>query len=221
MKFVKVTGTAALEMALCDALEAAHSQKVLWLIPGGSNIPIAVKVMKNLSESFRDNLTIALTDERYGDPGHADSNFKQLYERGFSAPIGKFTDILRGKNLKTTLQDAEKHYRQLFADNSVVIGFFGIGADGHIAGMLPGSLAAEESNNFITGYDAGSYIRITLTSIAFRKVNIAIVGAFGKEKLSALQQLRDENLTVKEQPSQILKAIPNVTIFNDQINDKV
>jgi len=53
---------------------------VLWLVPGGSNIPIAVEAMdmirKEMSGLSLKYLTITLSDERYGSVGHKDSNWK-------------------------------------------------------------------------------------------------------------------------------------------------
>ena len=59
------------------------NEKVLWLIPGGSAVPIAVEVSHAISSELKKNLTVSLTDERYGALNHADSNWFQLSKAGF------------------------------------------------------------------------------------------------------------------------------------------
>ena len=137
--------------ALADEMISVlkKGKRVLWLVSGGSNIPIAVRVMNMIrtnsladeglseSESTLSNLTVALTDERYGLVGHADSNWKQLEDAGFNFDgVNKIT-VLKGKPLEETVSDYEKNIRkatdETLADGGSIIGQFGIGTDGHIA----------------------------------------------------------------------------------------
>ncbi|MBA2279403.1 6-phosphogluconolactonase [Candidatus Saccharibacteria bacterium] len=220
MRFIRVKGTVALETALGDALRAAGQHRVLWLVPGGSNIPIASRIMTDLPRTYIKNLTIALTDERYGKSGHKNSNYTQLIKAGFDSRGAVFKNILTGKSFQETVMDANTYMQELFNTHKVVISFFGLGADGHIAGILPRSPAVF-SKRLVAGYDAGDLQRITLTSVALQKVTHAFLGAFGREKKPALLNLRDKHLPLNKQPAQILRSIPETDIFNDQIGETV
>ncbi len=219
MKFIRTRGTTELEHALSSALNTAlaKNEPVLWLVPGGSNISIAVKVMASLDSANLAHLTIALTDERYGSPGHADSNYFQLRQNGFNPGGAQFADLLEGASFEETVDASSKTMEEMFAGAKTVIGFFGMGPDGHIAGILPHSPAAVSDETWMIGYDGGQFKRFTLAPFALSHIHQAFVGAFGESKLEALNNLHDKMLPITEQPAQILRHIESVTIYNDQI----
>lgn len=194
-----------------------QGKKVLWLVSGGSNIPIAVEVMTALYSHSLENLTIMLSDERYGAIGHPDSNSQQLESAGFKPKGAAFIPVLINKPLSATTA----HYTSVVAkelkQNQVIIGQLGIGADGHIAGILPNSPAADVSDALVIGYTAKDFGRITLTFPALRHLNSAFVFAYGADKQTTLAQLKDEEISIKTQPAQILKAIQQTYIYNDEL----
>ncbi len=205
---------------MLDIITSHKGKKILWLVPGGSNIAIAAEVSKALPEEIFDNLTVALTDERYGTPGHVDSNYRQLYEAGFQINKEHFTDILESNaSFIDTIVSTNLRLQRFFISNEVVIGFFGMGADGHIAGILPDSPTTQEYTAWYAGYDAGNFKRMTLTPFAFSQINIAIVSAFGAEKRKALDMLHTHNVPIEKQPAQIVKQIAKARIYNDYIGD--
>ncbi len=219
MQFEKSEGTAELEHALLAAIALPLSQnkKVLWLVPGGSNISVAVRVMNQIDAEQSEHLTVMLTDERFGAPGHANSNYTQLFDAGFQPKWAQFDDLLIGASLDATIQTAEESYKKACSTAEHIIGFFGLGSDGHIAGILPHSPAASRGENWVVGYEASPFIRMTLTPFALSHVQKAFVGAFGKEKAPALHQLREEVVPIEVQPAQILKHLPYVVVYNNQI----
>lgn len=188
---------------------------MLWLIPGGSNIPIAVAIMAQLPDELTAKLTIMLTDERYGPIDHPDSNAFQLRQAGFNPKHARFLPILTGATLEDTTRAYAQAAQEHFAKNAVVIGQFGIGADGHIAGILPGSPAATEQHAWTCGYHALNFTRVTLTFPALYRVAIAYAFVYGEAKREALKQL-DSELPLKVQPAQILKGIPKAYLYTDQ-----
>ncbi len=220
IQFIKsktaVDGQRALTACLKEAL-AAH-QRVLWLVPGGSNISITVAVMKQISVTDSTRLAIMLTDERYGQPGHKDSNWQQLEDAGLKLKKATTIPLLRDG---LSLQDTTNLYAQVIARAlnaaEVIIGQFGIGADGHIAGILPGSPAVR-AKELVAAYETpDDFTRITLTFPALRRLDEAFVCAYGANKQAALTTLRDKTLPLAKQPAQILKRIPGVCVYNDQI----
>lgn len=222
MQFIRAEGTKEITSAMTAALTQAlgRCSNVLWLVPGGSNITVAVEVMNNLRNEPLEKLTIMLTDERYGEPGHEDSNYAQLERAGFLPGAATFKNMLTGESFETTVKSAALYAREACTVADEIIGFFGMGVDGHIAGILPHSAAATTDSAWVVGYESQPYVRITLTPFALSHIAQAFVGAYGKEKYDPLLQLKNTVLPIAEQPAQILRHIPEVYIYSNQIGDE-
>jgi len=222
MQFVKTTsptqGTKELEKRLASELK--QGKHVLWLISGGSNIAISTAAMQALPVDDTKNLAIFLTDERYGAVGHLDSNAKQLLDAGFQTKEAVFVPTLApGFSLEETRERYAQASQRAFEHADVIIAQIGIGPDGHIAGILPHSPAVD-ANGWVAAYKTPTYTRVTLTFDALRHVSVAYVMAFGDEKKPTLTQLRDKILPLAEQPAQFLKELPEVYLYNNQLNDQ-
>jgi 6-phosphogluconolactonase/glucosamine-6-phosphate isomerase/deaminase len=209
-------GIASLTDKIVGALSTGS--RVLWCIPGGSNIPISVQVLnavrKLSSEEHLLLLTVTLTDERYGPVGHADSNWAQLLNAGFSEEGIHTIPVLRGLLVDETVEVWKAYIENAFAHTDVHIAQFGIGEDGHIAGALPRSPAISESL-IVCAYESSPYTRITLSTSSIARMSVAYVFAFGASKEKTLHNLREKELPLEEQPAQVLKAIPEVHIYSD------
>jgi 6-phosphogluconolactonase/glucosamine-6-phosphate isomerase/deaminase len=223
MKYILTAGWDDGVAALIERLvrELAGGKRVLWLLSGGSNIPTSVQVMDNISDEQSKGLSISLIDERYGEPGHPDSNWAQLLEAGFD---GKQATLLPVLADDLDFQAAAKRYGEMiekaFGDNDAVIAQLGIGPDGHVAGILPGSPAAEATGP-VAAYEAPPLKRLTLTVPMLERLSAAYVFAFGRPKLQALQTLQNEDLDPKEQPAQILKRLKEAYVYSDQVGEHV
>lgn len=200
--------------------ELAEGKKVLWLISGGSNIPAIVQIMYNVPTKLSTNLTILLADERYGDVGHPKSNWQQLLDAGLTPKNSTQLTILEdGLSQNETVEKYNSLASKAFADNSLVIAQLGIGPDGHIAGLLPESSSLDAKDVLVTGFMSSEeppIYRLTMTFEALRKINAAYCFAFGKPKRAAIKNLQD-NLSLNDEPAQIIKQIPEAYIYNDQI----
>lgn len=193
------------------------NKRVLFFVTGGSSISVAIKVAEILRE-FPDqdliqNLTIMLTDERYGPHGHTDSNWYQLVKKGFNLPGAKLIPILIGEDMTKTTEKFEAILNQELKNAQCKIGLFGIGADGHTAGILPDSIAVN-SKDLACSYDTPIFSRITITSKTIEKLNEAMIWAQGEKKWGVLKDL-ERNIDIIKQPAQILKKVPLLTIFTD------
>ncbi|MGH7241772.1 MAG: 6-phosphogluconolactonase [Candidatus Saccharimonadales bacterium] len=222
MEFIQTTGWERgikdLTARLVSELKA--DKKVLWLIGGGSNIEASVRVMAALPEEQTKNLSIFMTDERYGDVGHIHSNSKQLIEANFQPKDAIFVPMLQpGFSMDETQERYGQALERAVEHAAIVIAQSGIGADGHIAGILPHSPAVSASG-WVTGYQAPNYLRMTMTFDALRHIDAAYYMAFGDDKRAALTRLRDEAVPLEDQPSQILKELPEAYLYNDQIGEK-
>jgi 6-phosphogluconolactonase/glucosamine-6-phosphate isomerase/deaminase len=198
--------------------ELSEDKRVLWLVPGGSNIGLAVKVMEGISEDLSRNLTIYLTDERFGEVGHEDSNAFQLQQAGFDPKQARQVNVLApGLTLEQTTEQYAMSLSAALENTEVLIAQIGMGPDGHILGALPGTKAAD-SDKLVVGYVTEQYTRITITPKALVEYKaIAYMFAFGDNKREALLNLLDKNLSLVDQPAQIVKQLPEAYIYNDQI----
>ncbi|MGH7237587.1 MAG: 6-phosphogluconolactonase [Candidatus Saccharimonadales bacterium] len=211
------------QQALLEALKKAlkNNKRVLWLVPGGSNIPVSAAVMKELDAASTEKLAVMLTDERFGPVGHKDSNLRQLFEAGFEAKKATVVPVLHdGLDLEQTVNLYANAAHTAFASATAVIGQFGMGPDGHLAGIKPHSLAANAEGVWVVGYEWEDFTRLTLTGPAFEQVKTAFVLAYGEAKKSALNDLKSKKLTIAEQPAQLLKKLKTVSVYNDQVGDK-
>jgi 6-phosphogluconolactonase/glucosamine-6-phosphate isomerase/deaminase len=226
MSFAIITTTngedAAQFLASSILKQLELGKKVLFFVPGGSAIIVALKTADMLSkqESFLlKNLVVTLTDERYGKIDHPDSNWRQLQEKGFNLPNAKLLYVLsEGDNLETTAQKWSEVLDAELKNADYKIGLFGMGADGHTAGILPESPALQ-SENFAHGYATPTFSRITMTEKAIEKLDEAVAWVQGENKWDLIKNL-SENIPITKQPAQILKKVPTLTIFTDYKNGK-
>ena len=200
--------------------ELGAGKRVLWLIPGGSNIPLAVHTMEIVcAESAEENLahlTITLTDERYGDLGHSDSNWLQLADCGFRFDCINTVPVLRSKSAEETCTAWGDDLKKLFGSVDCVIGQFGIGPDGHIAGVLPHSIGTQSLAPTVV-YSAGKFTRISLTLSQIQKISVAYAFVFGAGKRAVLEKLQEGESSLDDLPAQVLQLVNEAFIYQDQI----
>jgi len=220
---MKYTLTSGWEDGIADLTERlvrelAGGKRVLWLTSGGSNIPATVQIIGNIAAKFRENLTIMLADERYGEAGHEHSNWARLERAGFKPePAAALPVLEAGLDFEASVERYNVLARTAFADHDVVIAQLGIGEHGDIAGILPNSPAAVETDQLAVGYQSTPFLRLTLSFAGLRHITAAYVFAFGHIKHAALSRLHDQAVPLAEQPAQILKELPEAYIYNDQI----
>ncbi len=130
-------------------------------------------------------------------------------------------DVLE-KNL--TFKDTIAYYNSAaevcFRAARVIVGQFGVGSDGHTAGLMPHSPALDDSDQWAVGYEWPDYRRLSLTKYALSKVNYAIAVAFGADKRAPLADLQAGSKSLADLPARILETLPAAVIYNDQIGEK-
>lgn len=191
---------------------AGTGRPVLFLVPGGSAAGLAAAVLAQLKD-YREQLVISLTDERYGQPDHAESNWRQLINSGFSTPGWQIYEVLTGKAVEPTTQNFNDFLASAIADRLILTGLFGLGADGHTAGILPDSPALT-SNDWACHYTADDFERITTTAKFLAQLDEAFIYAAGSKKHEQIAALGDK-IDMDRQPAQILKQAQQLTVFND------
>ena len=209
-------GALALAGVISEHLNAGR--KALWLIAGGSNVPIAASIMAHIRKSVPVEqmhlLTVSQTDERFGPLGHKDSNWQQMIEAGFDFNGITSVPIITGQSLNETVSRWSKQIEAAFDSNEIIIGQFGMGADGHIAGLLPHSPAITAEGP-VGSHTDEKFTRISLTPRMLECISTAYAFVFGDAKREAVMNLRDKKLSIDEEPAQILKSISDCSFYTD------
>lgn len=213
MKFVYASPEEATTEIAEIVNESLEFGSVLLLVSGGSNIRLAIDIRNSLKQSS--HITIGLIDERYGPVGHPDSNWQQLLDAGFNTKHIHLMPIITDNEVP--IEQASHSYAQRLQNainsHDTVIGIFGIGTDGHTAGILPNSPALE-SHEIVTYFNGPDFPRITITPKAIPFFNYAYLVSYQESKLTQLKKLQSE-APVTEQPAQALKQIPNLVVYTN------
>ncbi|HET8884264.1 MAG TPA: 6-phosphogluconolactonase [Candidatus Saccharimonadales bacterium] len=201
-----------LAFAIKDHLAAGN--RVLWLLSGGSGINVVLAVSMQLQDIDLSNLYVTLTDERYGPTGHPDENWQQLIDGGMALSGATLYRPLVGENRTTTTDEFGAWLMQQFTAADYTIGLFGVGPDGHTAGVKPHSSAAT-ATAWADSFDSQDFERITITPFAIEQLDEAVIQASGVDKIPALKQLVHESIDIIDQPAQVLKTVPKCTLYTD------
>ena len=191
--------------------ELGQSGRGLWMLSGGSCINIEAAVSRQLPNL--PNLTVMLLDERFGEVGHTDSNWKQLQDSGFA--FDKFNAVPTLKDDLTpeaTTLSVQQELTNALKTSNYTMAILGMGLDGHIAGLLPGS-SALASQHSVDWYVATPLTRITITPIVFSSIDFAVVYTEGREKLRLLESIQEDQET-KPLPINLVRKCRHFEIVN-------
>jgi 6-phosphogluconolactonase/glucosamine-6-phosphate isomerase/deaminase len=191
-----------------------RGEKVLWLLSGGSGRNVVLQAAKQLKSVDLSNLFVSMSDERYGLVGHHDENWQLLLNEGLSLPGATMYRPLQGKDRAQTTFEFNAWLRAQIELSDYRIAIFGIGPDGHTAGIKPGSPAVT-STDFVAAFSGNDFERITMTPVAIVLMDTAIVQASGEDKIALLHQLFSTSLPIADQPAQLLKLIPDTTLYTN------
>ncbi len=216
--------------------QLSSSMSVLLLLSGGSAAPVGAAVCRDLENALSGEIfspsavpdcLVSLVDERFGPVGHPDSNWNVFFHEKLPwkqlVPIPVLTDTENNPDLflETTrvfdgfLSRAVARHKQ---GKLFITGIFGIGEDGHTAGILPDSPASflsTESDLFATGYQSSPHTRITVTPSFFPNIDLAMVWANGPGKKKPLEALAMDS-PYSHKPAQLLKLPCETIIYTDQ-----
>lgn len=215
MKIMRGGSEEAIEIISTAVNDALGKGSVLLLLSGGSNIGISRLIRDKLD--IGNTLTVGLIDERYGEPGHEDSNWQKLVEAGFDFDETVQLPVLDGSDIETTARNYSLKLEEAFAASNTVIGVFGIGEDGHTAGVLPGSPAVK-TDDIVSRFKAKDFERITTTPALIDRFDTAFLVAIGGDKREQLNKLIGEELPVSTQPVQYLKKARQLIIISSHFS---
>lgn len=195
---------------LADAVNAYsdNTEPLLLLLSGGSNILTAVEAAPLFKHK---NIVVSLIDERYGDVGHAGSNWQQLIEARF--PFEQFATepVL----INETPEQTVAHFSDILHRYTHSVALLGMGVDGHISGILTHSPAVDVYDADVMAFQGHDFVRITTTPRYIIKLQTVILCVTGSEKHDQLRQFINEPVDPRTQPVQLLKTIPDLTVVTD------
>ena len=200
----------------------SEKKRILFLVSGGSNIAVFKEIVKKLKKQkiSLDNLYISLMDERFGAVGHKDENFQHFIDEKIDLDNLNIYHILRFDELNPikTARLFNDWLDNQFQAADIVIGLFGIGIDGHTAGIKPHTIATKEKNQLAFYYIGPDFPRITISFKTIRQVDLAVIQASGKEKQLALKNLiNNSKIKLDDEPAQIFNKIQDSLIITDAL----
>jgi 6-phosphogluconolactonase/glucosamine-6-phosphate isomerase/deaminase len=203
-------------LAATISTKLQNDKKVLWLVPGGSAMLAAAGASKAII-GVESSLFISLTDERPGKVGHDESNWKQLQEVGFNYSNREYYEVLQDRSSEEEVTNFDAWLEHTLEVCDYKIGLFGIGPDGHTAGILP-STPEKFGKPFVAFFDDGQRQRISITSDAIAKLDEAVIYISGEDKAGLIDLLQSDNDPITF-PAEYLKAAGTLTIYNNWIGE--
>ena len=207
--------TAAAGEKLHKFLGENKKTPILLLLSGGSALNILDYVSK---EGTGEHVTIAMLDERFSQDKNI-NNFAQFQKTDFytfalEMETNFFGSIPRdGETKEMVAARVEKNLKNWISENpkGLIISVFGMGPDGHTAGIFPFTEKEEFNKLFnspawTVAYDASGkhqYAeRITTTLTFFKLINVGIAFVSGQEKKEKLDAVLTKQGTINPVRSQ-------------------
>ncbi len=214
---------------LNNLLNENKNLPILLMLSGGS----ALNILDYISASSLSNkFTISVLDERFCQDAGI-NNFLQLqkqnfYQQALSMEVNFIGTLPRNnENMEDMRVRWELALTNWMQNNPTgkILAIFGMGADGHTAGIFPyteNPVFFEnqfENHHLVTAYEAtGKHkysSRLTTTFPFFKKIDSAILYACGKEKKAVLEKLVKGTAQPHELPALGIYKAKNLEIFTD------
>ncbi|MEI8061996.1 MAG: 6-phosphogluconolactonase [bacterium] len=216
--------------AYINSLLATHaSQPVLLMLAGGSSLGVVSLIDVDL---LTDQVTVTVTDDRYTDDIEA-NNFAALQATSFYNSLieaGAYcidTQIFSGEHHKEHSERFAKNLKEWKRDfpHGKIIALFGVGKDGHIAGIIPNVVSNVEFDSKFNNPDilatdliAQSDLHTERTTVTFpfmKSVDFPLVYIVGVEKAEALSLTVAKEGSMYTTPARILNEMKEPLIFTD------
>jgi 6-phosphogluconolactonase len=165
-----------------------------------------------------DKMYVFFGDERHVGPDHELSNYRMARESLFSKAPLKPEQIFRIQGeFPEAEQAAEDYERQIRAHFKLRDGqfprfdllFLGMGEEGHVASLFPGTKALHEQKRIAVHNWVGKVLmdRITLTAPAINNAANVIIMATGAAKAPALTAVLERVYEPEQLPAQMIRPV--------------
>jgi 6-phosphogluconolactonase/glucosamine-6-phosphate isomerase/deaminase len=201
---------------------------LLLFVSGGSSLT----VLPYIENEDYDGVTVAPLDERF-EESNKHNNFSQLkalpWSKQFLKKGGKFisTKVPKGDAQQKLAERFEKQINHWTKNNpnGRMIALFGMGSDGHTAGIFPYPENRDlfehmfDAEKLVVSYDAAgknSFTkRITTTNALFKRLDAGFAYICGSDKKAAVNDLRENKKRANELPAMFLSGIKKIKIVTD------
>ncbi len=190
---------------MAAAAISCRNRFIVALSGGKSPIPFYRALSKLTKGSLWTKTHVFLVDERYVSLDHPESNFRMLKKNlidPLNIPTRNIHPIPTGAaDIRKVAWQYERDIKSFFRLHNNEPPVFdlillGLGQDGHIASLFPGTRALEEKRKWVATVteDHVKPPRITLTLPVLTRARTIIIYAPGKQKADILKQaLEDQN----------------------------
>lgn len=183
-----------------------NGKRVLWLISGGSSIPVACEASKLLTEVDCRKLYITLVDEKIIKDKNAPGNMQQLLDKGFIVGGANLIPILQGSmNLQESADKFEANLQDQISKADFSIGQFGLGEGYHTGGILANSPAITDES-YVRYYHSEEAEHITVTTKVITLLDVAFINSMGVCKKPLVDHFLDSDESINNEPTQALKS---------------
>lgn len=211
---------------LTALLQQYRERPVLLLLSGGSALSLLDYVDHEVLTS---QLTLSVLDERF-DLRSGVNNCAQLKETAFfkAATLRGATYINTERAPKETLSEAASRYDdalmlwQAEHEDGVILATFGVGVEGHTAGIFPDSVELLETyTSIIAAITLEPQVhpyteRFTVTPhFIATSITAGIAFASGAEKCAIISKLQAKEGEVADLPALLWHKIPTFTLVTD------
>lgn len=219
---------------LKDMFVRYMNKSVLILLSGGS----ARDVLEGmLASDFPQRTTIAMLDERFSTSPDENnyhlfartSVYKSLSQSGI--PVID-TSVQTGDSLTTFAERYNDALVKWKADNphGSILGYFGVGPDGHISGIMPYPEDEQKFNALfrvsgktVVGYDAGDKnpypLRATTTIPFLTSCSSSVTYVSGPDKADAVHKILASHDRIHEVPGRLLHHLPDSVLITDSLQE--
>lgn len=192
------------------------NKKIVWLISGGSSLPVAIGVAKILAKYNLQNFYATLVDDHFGKDNLLKSNWQQLLDLGFLLPGAKAEGILQpGLSVEKTGERFARKLQEKLTWADFAIGQFGLGEGFHTGGILPDSPATKENNELAIGYKMADQQRVTVTPAMITKLDVAFINSLGETKRALVEHFLESKASIMREPTQALKTAKQTYLCSD------
>lgn len=147
-------------------------------------------------------------DERCVPPEHPDSNYGMVMRTLFNQGVPTGCSVFRMEADETDREAATLRYEKILPERVDVL-LLGVGEDGHIASLFPGSVALQENRRRVVSVVGTKqpYERLTVTPPVITQANSIFVLASGLSKAQILESALQEKHDFVSMPARLaLKA---------------
>lgn len=228
-----------------DLLSAHIDKPILLMLGGGSSRDVLSFINP---EYLTPEVTVTVTDERFTDD-MGENNFDVLQTTEFYQDLMSVdaycinTSVVGGEiayeeygaseGASIHADRFEKHIRDWMGDfekTGTIIALFGMGADGHVAGVIPGIYdGVEFEQRFLSDRDTAVVeideahrapteefqFRVTTTLSFMKKIHYPLFHIRGENKRDALAKALNPDTELSDIPARIMLDMQNPTVFTD------